>query len=430
MTSSLPKIWRPFTIQEGADQPIRIQSGSGLWLELESGTKVMDLISSWWVNLHGHAHPHIASAISRQAQTLEHVIFAGFTHSPAEEFAERLLVATDHHFGHVFFSDNGSTAVEVALKISLQYWVNQGQTKRKRFLAFEGAYHGDTLGAMSAGDRSVFTEVFNDWLLSFHRIPYPQTWIGDEECLQKEIRILSQIQTLLDTYPNEFAGVIIEPLIQGAGGMRMCRPEFLQQLEILLRQHDVLVIYDEVMTGFGRTGELFAFQKAGTSPDLICLSKGITGGFMPMSVTLTTTQVFEPFYATDPLKTLWHGHSYTGNPLGCAAANASLDLMPASSRVFREMEQWHLDGLYNLAKLSAVDKLRVCGTVAAVSIRTKGTEGYLNSISGVLKKRFLQEGMLIRPLGNELYFMPPYCITRLELETVYYKACQILSELK
>lgn len=429
MKSTYPRIWRPFTVQKGAVEPLMVSKGEGLWLELSDKRRVMDLISSWWVNLHGHAHPHIAQAIARQASRLEHVIFAGFTHEPAEELAERLLLHTGGQFQHVFFSDNGSTAVEVALKIARQYWTNLGKPAKQRFLAFEGAYHGDTVGAMSAGDRSAFTAVFDDWLMPFYRVGYPATWIGDPDVDQKESVILAQVQTLLQEFPGEFAGMIMEPLVQGAGGMRMCRPLFLQNLAQILHEHGVLVIADEIMTGFGRTGNWFAYQRAGIKPDLICLSKGLTGGFLPMALTLTTSAVFEPFFATEPEKTLWHGHSYTGNALGCAAANASLDLMEQAASVFGEMEFWHLEEMSRWGDLKIVEQPRVCGTIAAFTLNVGSTPGYFNAISGTLKKAFLDRGMLVRPLGNVLYFMPPYCITRAELQEVYQQTEQILSGL-
>jgi adenosylmethionine---8-amino-7-oxononanoate aminotransferase len=429
MAQKYPKIWKPFTILQDASEPVKVLSGKGLYLSLENDSKVMDLISSWWVNLHGHAHPHIAGAIATQAQKLEHTIFADFTHDPAERLADAILDASDGVFQHVFFSDNGSTAVEVALKMATQYWQNKGESGRTSFIAFEGAYHGDTLGAMSAGSRSIFSEVFNHWLFDVHHAEYPSTWINDADVEEKEARSLSQIRQLLEQNPRKFAGIIIEPLVQGAGGMRMCRPIFLEKLQNLAREFDVLVIYDEVMTGFGRTGELFAFKKVGTQPDIICLSKGLTGGFMPMALTLTNSKVFETFYSDDALKTFWHGHSYTGNPLGCAAALASLELMDDARKTFSEMHNWHESLSAPLDELAIVKNRRICGTIAAFDIKTSDSDGYLNVISKTLKAQFLSKGMLVRPLGNVLYFMPPYCITKVELEEVYIRTHAILSEL-
>lgn len=429
MSIKYPKIWKPFTILQDAEEPVKVLSGKGLYLSLEDNYRVMDLISSWWVNLHGHVHPHIARAIANQAQTLEHTIFADFTHDPAEFIADAILDKTDGVFQHVFFSDNGSTAVEVALKMATQYWQNKGETGRTSFIAFDGAYHGDTLGAMSAGSRSIFSEVFNHWLFEVHHAEYPSTWINDEDVEEKEVRSLRQIRDLLEQNPRKYAGIIIEPLVQGAGGMRMCRPIFLQKLQKLAREFDVLVIYDEVMTGFGRTGELFAFKKVGTQPDIICLSKGLTGGFMPMALTLTNSKVFETFYSNDAHKTFWHGHSYTGNPLGCAAALASLELMSGARATYSEMQNWHENFGAKLDELPVVKHRRICGTVAAFDIKTSNSDGYLNVISKTLKEQFLSNGMLVRPLGNVLYFMPPYCITKAELEEVYIRTHEIISKL-
>lgn len=427
MPKSYPKIWKPFTIQgDQAPQPTKVISGNGLWLTLEDGTEVMDLISSWWVNLHGHAHPAIAQAIADQANKLEHVIFAGFTHDPAEYLIDELIDLTEGTFQHAFFSDNGSTAVEVALKTAYQYWQNKGIESRKRVLAFEGAYHGDTVGAMSASSPSVFNDVFKQWMMTVDRVEYPSTWIGDAEVAAKEEIVLRKVKSLFESDPTEFAAILIEPLIQGAGGMNMCRPEFLQKLELLAKEFDVLVIYDEVMTGFGRTGSLFAYQKAGTNPDLICLSKGLTGGFLPMALTLSNSSVFQTFYANDAIKTLWHGHSYTGNPLGCAAAVASLSLTKAALPKLAQIQQWHQKGIESIAEISSVKRPRLCGTVAAVDIQTEGADGYLNSIGQTLRNEFIMKGMLVRPLGNVLYFMPPYCITEAELGRVYEVTREIL----
>jgi len=411
-------IWYPFTIIQDAPEPLRVSRGDGLWLELEDGRRIMDCISSWWVNTHGHAHPKIAEAIAEQASKLEQVIFANFSHEPAEQLAEQLTAKLPGALNRVFFSDDGSTAVEVAMKMAYQYWKNQGED-RKTFICFEGAYHGDTFGAMSAGDRSVFTEVFKELLFDVEFVPYPETWIGDEERGQKEEAVIEEIEQLLNENPDKYAGIMVEPLVQGAGGMRMCSEEFLQELHWVNRHLDTLLIFDEVMTGFGRTGDWFACRRAQVEPDIICLAKGLTGGFLPLSVTVCSDNVYEAFNSSDPIKTFWHGHSYTANPIGCAAALASMELMDQNEAVFTEMENWHLEYFENLADHPKLKNHRVTGTIAAMDIVTGGEEGYLNEVANHIKANCVDRGLLLRPLGNVLYLMPPYCTTRSQLGEMY-----------
>ncbi|MEX0773325.1 MAG: adenosylmethionine--8-amino-7-oxononanoate transaminase [Balneolales bacterium] len=420
-------IWHPFTQMKTAAEPLKVRSGKGIWLELEDGRMIMDLISSWWVNLHGHSQPDIAKAIYDQAQKLEHVIFAGFTHDPAEQLSKRLIPHLPDSVNRIFFSDNGSTAVEVALKMAWQYWKNKGETGRNRFIAFEGSYHGDTVGAMSAGSRSMFFRVFNDLLFDVQHVPYPSTFIGDDKVEQKEAESLKAIARLFEENPAQYAGLIIEPLVQGSGGMRMCRPEFLQKLDRLVHEHQTLLIYDEVMTGFGRTGDWFASIKTNTKPDLMCLSKGITGGFLPLSVTACSDDIYQAFYSDDPMKTLYHGHSYTANPLGCAAALASLTLMENNTAAFKNMDERHCVFADELAGNPAVNRVRFCGTIIAMDVVTGEEEGYLNQVSGKIKEQALEKNMLLRPLGNTLYLMPPYCITDEELQNAYKGITEILA---
>ena len=423
-----PHIWYPFTQAKTAPEPLKVKSGQGVWLELENGQRIIDCISSWWVNLHGHAHPKIAEAIYQQAKQLEQVIFAGFTHDPAEQIAEKLVSKLPPHLDRVFFSDNGSTAIEVALKMTYQYWINQ-QQKRSTFLAFEGAYHGDTFGAMAVGERSIFTEAFADLLFQVEFVAYPETYLGDEQIRQKEEEILWQIQQKLQQAPDRYAGIVIEPLVQGAGGMRMCRPEFLQQLAKLAQASGVLLIFDEIMTGFGRTGEWFACLKAQVQPDIVCLSKGITGGFLPLSVTVCSEAIYDAFYSDDPTKTFYHGHSYTANPLSCAAAIASFELLQENEASLHRIATIHQQQLAQLKGHPYLEKLRWTGTIAAMDIVTSEQTGYLNQISLEVRKRAIDRGLLLRPLGNVLYLMPPYCITDEELAFVYQEIQAILLEL-
>lgn len=424
-------IWKPFTIAGSGNQPVKIVSGKGLYLRTEDERSLMDLVSSWWVNLHGHAHPHIAKAIADQARSLEHVIFADFTHDPAEKLADRLIASSRNEFAKVFFSDNGSTAVEVALKIALQYWTNVGISGRNKIISFEGAYHGDTFGAMSASATSVFNKAFSDHMFETLRVGYAQTWIGDGDRTEKEDQILKQVRFMLEMESDKIAALIIEPLIQGAGGMRMCSTEFIANLVALVRSYGVLVIFDEVMTGFGRTGSMFAYQQCGIVPDIICLSKGITGGFMPFAVTMTTENIFNAFDVPLAEKTFWHGHSYTANPLGCAAALASLELLADATESYSSMDKIHESGWELIKNSGRAIHGRICGTILAFDVVTEDSEkGYLSSIGTEFKRRALEFDMLLRPLGNVVYLMPPYCITESELNEVYGKIGRILHELR
>lgn len=421
------KIWHPFTIQKNTPEPKKVVSGEGIWLELEDGKRIVDCVSSWWVNIHGHAHPKITDAIHEQAQKLEHVIFADFTHDPAEQIADIVTNMLPGNLNKLFFSDNGSTAVEVAIKTAVQYWRNKGKIRNK-FIAFEGAYHGDTFGAMSTGARTIFSEVFNDMLFEVDFVDYPHTWEGDENISQKEDKVIEEIERLLVENPDEYAAIIIEPLIQGAGGMRVCREEFLQRLHWVNRQFDTLLIFDEVMTGFGRTGRNFAAIRAQVEPDIICLAKGLTGGFLPLSVTVSSDEVYETFYSEDPHKTFWHGHSYTANPLGCAAAIASMEILADSQERIQKMEAEHHTHLEKLRGHPLIEKVRVKGTIAAFELKTSEESGYLNSISKQVKQKSHDYGLLIRPLGNTVYLMIPYCITEDELEWVYTKLGELLND--
>lgn len=418
MSTFHPNIWYPFTIQEGAAEPLKVVKGDGIWLELEDGHRIMDCISSWWVNLYGHAHPQIAEAIANQAKQLEQVIFADFTHEPAEKVAETLAELLPGQLNKVFYSDDGSTAVEVGMKMAFQYWKNRGED-RKTFICFEGAYHGDTFGAMSAGARSIFTEVFKELLFDVEFVPYPDTWMGDDTIKAREVAVIQKLEQLFSDHPGNYAGIMIEPLVQGAGGMRMCRPEFLQQLKIVCENYNTLLLFDEVMTGFGRTGSVFACERAKVEPDIICLAKGLTGGFLPLSVTVCSDEVYEVFNNADPMKAFWHGHSYTANPLGCAAAIASFKLLEEYRPVFAEMEQWHRQHIEDLGDHPAIKRQRVTGTIAAFTIGSDAQDSYLHSITEVIKKRSVEQGLLLRPLGNVLYLMPPYCTTKEQLSTMY-----------
>ena len=426
MTGPHPNVWYPFTSIEGMATPLKVVGGRGTRIFLEDGRSLLDCISSWWVNLHGHAHPRIAEAIHAQASELEHVIFAGFTHEPAERLCATLAEMLPGDLSKVFFSDDGSTSVEVALKIAYQFWANRDEL-RPSFIAFEGAYHGDTFGAMSVGADSAFTSVFGDLLFSVERLPFPETWIGDEDGAAREATVLEALRARLAQVDRPVAAVIAEPLVQGAGGMRMCRDDFLRDLRRVTREADTLLILDEVMTGFGRTGARFACERAGVEPDLICLSKGLTGGFLPLAVTVATGRVYDAFVSRDPRKTFWHGHSYTANPLGCAAALASLELLEEGRSVFTDMEAHHR-GFLDRLDPALTSRPRACGTIAAFDLSTDGAGGYFDRVGEEVKRRSVSKGLLLRPLGNTIYLMPPYSLTEDEREEMYDRILQLVSE--
>ena len=408
-----PNLWPPFTQLATAAPAQRIVSGEGALLFRDGAPPLIDAISSWWVTLHGHGHPVMAAAIAEQAHRLEQVIFADFTHEPAEQLAERLSRITG--LERLFFSDNGSTAVEVALKIACQWWHNQG-TPRHQIVAFDGAYHGDTFGAMAVGERNLFSEPFDDKLFPVARVPWPHTWWGDETIEAKEQAALDYLEQQLET-PT--AAVILEPLLQGAGGMAMVRPRFVQEVEKRVKQSQALLIADEVLTGFGRTGDWFASHRAGIEPDLMALSKGLTGGCLPMGVTMASERIFQGFIGQDPSLTLWHGHSFTANPLGCAAANASLNLLEANPTAFQDFEARHRPHLERLQGHPKVSRCRLLGTVAAFDLAVDGTAGYLNPAGPTVKKLAMAHGVFLRPLGQVVYLLPPLCISHEQLQRCY-----------
>ena len=388
-------LWHPYTQMLTAPAPIPIARAEGVWLYTEDGRRILDGISSWWVNIHGHSHPKLNAALAAQARELEHVVFAGCTHRPAVELAERLIALLPRGLERVFYSDNGSTAVEVALKLAIQYWRNLGQPERKTFITLHNSYHGDTVGAMSASEDSVFTRAFSPLLFPVERV-----------------RGLEEMDRRLRDSQGSVAAVLIEPMLQGAGGMIVWPAEFVAGVRALCDRYNTLLIADEVLTGFGRTGKMFACEHAGITPDIICLSKGLTGGYLPLGVTAATNRVYEAFLSEDRAKTFFHGHSYTANPLACAVALASLDLFrdePMLERVGRLEEQLR-DGF---VRFNSLGDVRVIGGVGAVELASD-RPGYLDQVGPRLAATFLDRGLLLRPLGNVVYFMPPYCITESE----------------
>lgn len=414
-------VWHPFTHLKYAEMPIQIVKGEGAYFYDAEGNKLLDGISSWWVNLHGHCHPYISQKVSEQLHTLEHAIFSAFTHEPAVKLAERLIGHLPENQSKIFYSDNGSTAVEVGLKMVLQYWHNQGISKRK-FIAFENAYHGDTFGGMSVGARNVFNNAFENLLFDVIHIPLP-----DDDNME-------QIKEVLQGWfinHNDIAGFIFEPLVQGAAGMLMYEAKYLDELIALCKENKVLCIADEVMTGFGRTGEFFASNYLSNKPDIICLSKGLTGGYMPLGVTSCAQFIYNSCVSDDKTKTFFHGHSYTANPTACSAGLASLDLMEkeetwAQIAMISKLNQKFVIKLKNHPKLKDV---RSKGTILALEINTEEHTHYLNNSSESIASYFLNKGIIVRPLGNILYIIPPYCITENEIKHVYKVMEQFLEEL-
>lgn len=404
-------IWHPFTQIKDENAPIVIKRAQGCTLFAEDGKEYIDAISSWWVNIHGHAHPHIAKAIAHQAMELEQVIFARFTHEPAINLAEQLLMNLPPHFSKVFFSDNGSTSVEVALKMALQYHHNQGITHKIKIIAFDNAYHGDTFGAMSVSGRNEFNTPFNPLLFDVNYIAIPNEFNVD--LIKNEFKKLISKENV--------AAFIFEPLVQGSAGMQMYKAEYLDALIQIAQQNNVVCIADEVMTGFYRTGELFAIDYLDNKPDIICLSKGITGGFLPLGVTCCSSTIYETFVSEDISKTFFHGHSYTANPLACAAANASLELLLNENcqEAIEEICLLHAAFADKIKDNAFIKDVRQTGTILAIEFNTNESSSYFNSIKDKAYNFFINNGVLLRPLGNIIYLMPPYCITAKELNTVY-----------
>jgi len=414
-------VWHPFTHLKYAEAPIEIVRGEGAYFYDADGNKLLDGISSWWVNLHGHCHPYISQKVSEQLHTLEHAIFSAFTHEPAVKLAERLIGHLPENQAKIFYSDNGSTAVEVGLKMVLQYWHNQGISKKK-FIAFENAYHGDTFGGMSVGARNVFNNAFENLLFDVIHIPLP-----DDDNIEQ---IKEVLQGWFDNH-NDIAGFIFEPLVQGAAGMLMYEAKYLDELITLCRENKVICIADEVMTGFGRTGEFFASNYLTNKPDIICLSKGLTGGYMPLGVTSCAQFIYNSCVSDDKTKTFFHGHSYTANPTACSAGLASLDLMEKEETwsqitMISKLNQEFVLKHQNQPKLKDA---RSKGTILALEINTEEHTHYLNNSSESIASYFLNKGIIVRPLGNILYIIPPYCITETEIKQVYSVMEQFLLEL-
>jgi adenosylmethionine-8-amino-7-oxononanoate aminotransferase len=400
-------VWHPFTQHALSPPPPLIARGEGAWLETVDGKRILDAISSWWVITHGHRHPAIMAAIKAQADQLDQVIFAGFTHQPAEDVARDLIAIAPQGLAHVFYSDSGSTAVEVALKMALGFWRNQNRP-RQRILALEHAYHGDTIGTMSAGARGVFNAAYAPLLFDVERLPFSSPGSAHET-----------LDALKRLAPGA-AALIVEPLILGAGGMLTYDAGILAQMREICAEHGTLFIADEVMTGFGRTGTLFACEQAGITPDILCLAKGLTGGALPLAATVCTSEIFDAHYSTDRTRTFFHSSSFTANPIACAAARANLQIWAHQNirEKIAELARLQAQMLAPFRDDARFAEVRQLGTITALDLKVSDP-GYLAGLGPELARFFLERGILLRPLGNTIYVLPPYCITPDELGAVY-----------
>ena len=436
-------IWHPFTQAKTSDAPLMLERAEAEFLYVKdkygNEKKIIDGVSSWWVNIHGHSHPYINARIKEQLDKYEHVMFANFTHKAATDFIGKLIPLLPQpifnakqrlrKLNRAFFSDNGSTATEVAIKMAVQYFYNQGHYNKNRILAFQESYHGDTIGAMSASGTPQFQQAFKSLKvpMDFARSPSPKLKEAETYTSASE-ETLAQVNKLLNLHPNKYAAIIIEPMVQGAGGMKFHSADFLRELRLIADRHEVLLIADEVFVGFGRTGQNFACQHAGIVPDLICLSKGITGGYLPMGLTVSTDEIYSAFYDDASNKTFFHGHSYTANPLACAAASASLDLYINENRlgdvslINRNMHDI-LDREEFKAHKSILD-IRIIGALAVIEFRDQADPHFSQN----LQREFLRRHIYLRPLGNVLYFLPPYTISSKSLDYVLNNIVEVISQ--
>ena len=416
-------LWHPYTQMKTAPPPIPVERGEGVYLITPDGRRILDGISSWWVNIHGHSHPRLNRALAAQAEKLEHVIFAGFTHEPAARLAAGLAAKAPGHMPWVFYSDDGSTAVEVAMKMAYQAWKQRGEPGRRLFVALDDAYHGDTFGTMAAGGSGVFHHMFEDLFFEVRRLRTPSSE-GRADAGQ-------DLAELLDREGEKVAAVLVEPILQGAAGMRLHPPSYLRRISDLTRRHGIPLIADEIFTGFGRTGRFFACEHAGVEPDLLCVSKALTGGYLPLSATLATDEIYGAFYSDDRARTFFHGHSYTANTLACAVALESLRLFDEQDCLGRvaELEALFRRRMERLASMPRVSDARVLGPMAAFDVAPDGPGGYLDDLGPRLQRAFLQRDLLLRPLGNVVYFLPPYVITDAQCEEVFDHIEEVLSEL-
>ena len=427
--------WQPFTQMKLAPPPLFIERGSGTRLFNIEGEGIIDAIGSWWVNIHGHVHPTLNAALGKQAEKIEHVIYAGLAHAPAVELAQQLSDSTEEQLPRVFYSDNGSTAVEIALKMAYQYFWNRGE-ERREFISLGGAYHGDTFGAMSVGARGIFHEAFAPLLFDCHSLPLPQCpferLYEEESALQAVEAVIRAFEELIKKRGKKICALILEPIIQGASAaFNIYPPILLKKIHGLCKEAGILLIADEVFTGCGRTGLFYASQMAGIWPDIMTLSKGLAAGYLPFAATLASEEIYRGFYSDERKHSLFHGHSMTANPLGCAIALTSLNLLKEENKLEKVLliEKWHkrLQGELKAQPLyKKIKECRFLGSVGVIELDSKNT--YTSDFGWRVMQRAIEEGVLIRPLGNIVYFTPPYCIEEKELEEVYAVSEKVLHE--
>ncbi len=417
-------IWHPYTQHAINPQSIHIDRAQGAYL-YSGQRQIIDAISSWWVITHGHCHPKIVKAVQAQAAKCDQVIFAGFTHAPAEDLAEKLLAVVGDDLAHVFYTDSGSTAIEAALKMAIGYWEHTHDRKskpRRKIIALEGGYHGDTFGTMSVGGRSVYHKIYEPYMFEVEHIPFSEKGA--------ESKTFESLEKVLKENKDNIAAFIFEPLLQAAGGMRIYSAEALNMMADMCRAHGVLLIADEVMTGFGRTGTMFACDQTNFTPDIMCMSKGLTGGFMALGATLCSKNIYDAFYTQDKSKMFFHSSSFMGNPLACAAAGASLDIWK-SQNVQANIDliaATHAKAANDLTQHDNITNIRQIGTMLAMDIIVEDG-GYLSDIQPKLYEYFLSQNTLLRPLGNTIYILPPYCVNKSDLGKIYNVINRALEEI-
>lgn len=410
-------IWHPFAPLKGGWPIEEVERAEGCYIYLKNGRKVLDAIGSWWVSIHGHGNKKIAQAIYDQTLQLDHVIFSGFTHAPAVGLTERLLKILPSNQEKVFFSDDGSTAVEVGLKMALQHFYNKGINK-KRIISIEGAYHGDTFGMMSVSGDEGFYSAFKDYMFSVEQIPFPNG--------ENDSEVIAQFESMVAS--EEVAAFVYEPLLQGAAGMRIYSKETLEQLLIIAKKHGVLCVADEVLTGFGRTGKHFASLHMSTQPDITCLSKALTGGILPMGITTCSDKVADAYQTEEPTHAFYHGHSYTGNPISCAAGIASFDLYytkeyeEASARISKK----HQEAVERFSKHPVVANVNALGIFFRMEIKAEKA-GYFSDVRKAMYDAFMERNLLMRPLGNVIYILPAFIIKNEELDMIYDAIDEVLA---
>ncbi len=416
-------IWHPYTILKGQPDPLKIVRAKGEFLYDEKGNEFIDAVSSWWISIHGHNHPYIIEKVKESLSNLDHVLLAGYTHVNAERLAEKLIEFTNDDFKAVFYSDNGSCAIDIAIKMATQYFQNRSEVKKEKILHFSECYHGDTIGAMSVAGKSSFNSVFQKLLFDSPEFPSPDCHncpIGKNPTTCKE-ECLEPVETYLAANADTTAAIIIEPMIQGAAGMKIYKKEILSKLKSLSEKYNMLLILDEIFTGFGRTGKNFAYENAGIKPDIVTVAKGLTGGVMPLAGTLVSEKIYEGFYSDDANKAFYHGHTMTGNPSACAAGLASLELYEKENRLQDVIRlEKELKSRMSILKSKFGEKMlndRTLGAVCAFEL--EGKSDYLNPISKKIKAYSLARGVMIRPLGNTVYVAPPYTISKNSLDKIF-----------